>query len=621
MSLDIDKIPVVSVRDPRTVVGGRAYAVLKGPKTVTFTPFTTTNVSSSNITYSVKAPSPNVFINKYLHHLVPVRIRLLSNSPNANNLLRPGCDALRAFPLTQSYSNVTCSFNGASVSVEVGDFFSALIRYNTPENMRHREYSITPSTLDQSQNYYDLTGTIKNPLSFYGDAYGDQVGGRSAFPFKIVLNTPSESIIDTVLCEPIFVNPYFFGSSANLGGPAFHGIQNLDFQFNFYANSWARMWSHNVDNNVLNLGGPITGGQVVFNNFGTLNALPFSYSITQPQLLFEYLTPSEIQIIPKQLSYPYYRITRYPSDITGIAPGASFTVTTNNIQLASIPRRIFMFCRLNNQTLQSSANWCDAFAAIQKIQLNWANTSGILSSATQTDIYNIAVRNGCCMNWSSWSGEEIYKTGSFTSRISGIGSVVCLQFGTDIGLEESQAPGLIGSFNLQATINLKWPNTDNTLGAQNMTFYIVVCEEGVLDIQNLQGLFNIGVLTPQDILNSKEANISEIDYDDLVHVQGGDFLAGLKKFGQNIYDKLRMAWNKYGKKIAPYVESFVPASKPILSLADQYLGDREQQQEEEQRGEGMLLGGASIGGYRKKKGGMLLGGKMINKRSLMDRLR
>lgn len=606
MSLASEDIPIVGVRDPRTIISGRSYAVLKGPKVDTFTPFTTTNISASNITYSVKTPSPHIFVNKYLYQLVPIRLQLNCAAPNANNLLRAGYDAPRAYPLTQSLSNTSCSYNGSTVSVEIGDYFSALCHYNTPESLRHKEYSMTPSYLDQSQNYYDLQGANKSPLSFYGDGYGDMIGGRAGFPFNIVSNTPSQAVIDMLVCEPVFVSPYYFGkSNHNLGGPAFYGIQNLDFQFNFYANSWARMWSHDGTSG-LNAGGVITSGQVTFNNFTSLNPAPFSYNnITTPQLLFEYMTPSEIQIIPKSISFPYNRIQRFPNDITGIAPGQQFQVSTQNITLNSVPGSIYVFCRLNNQTLQSSATWTDTFCSIDRIQVNWNNNSGLLSSATKNDLYKIAVRNQCCMNWSSWSGEKVYKTGDFVNKIAGVGSIVRLKMGLDIGLEESISVGSVGNFNLQMTVNLTYPNTDSTIGAQNFTLYVVTVEEGIADIIDSQVILNVGVLTPKDVLDAR-TNENLKSFEEMINVGGGDFLSSLKNLSANIFSKAKSAWNKYGKTLAPIVETILPQSRPALEYADRLLGEHE--------------GSALVGGARKRRGGALVGGKMISKRSILNRL-
>lgn len=613
--LTMQQIPIVGVRDPRTVVGGRKYAILKGPKIDTFTPFTTTNVSPSNITYSVKTPSVNVFVNKYLYQILPIRVQLNSSAPNAFNLLRPGFDAPRAYPIAQSLNNLSTSFNGQNINVALGDYFSALIRYNTPESIKQTSYSMTPSYLDQSQNYYDLEGTIKNPLSFYGDSYGSQTGGRASFPFNIVSNTPSQAVIDMLVCEPIFVSPYYFGKACDtLGGPAFIGIQNLDFQFNFYANAWTRMWSHDGTSG-LNPGGPITSGQVAFSSFNSLNSNAFSYSITTPQLLFEYLTPSEIQIIPKSISYPYYRVQRFPTEQPALARNTSYQVNAQNIQLQSIPRRMYIYCRLNNQTLQSSCTWTDSFTSIEKLSITWNNNANLLSSCTKQDLYNISVRNHCKDNWSSWSGEPLYKTGSFTEKISGAGSVVALNFGTDIQLNSaSEAPGLLGSFNLQVSATVNWTNQDVNINSQNFTLYVVTCEEGLCEIENGQVNIQTGVLTQKDILDSMDA--PDMDYSDLMHVGGGNFLSGIRKFGENIYNKLSHAWNKYGKYVAPVVEQFLPATKPLFALANQYLTKKEQETAiknaiDDKQGAGLIMS---------KKGSALVGGKLAKRKMLVDRL-
>lgn len=613
--LTMQEIPIVGVRDPRTVVGGRKYAILKGPKLDTFTPFTTTNVSPSNITYSVKTPSVNVFVNKCLYHILPIRIQLNSSAPNAFNLLRAGFDSPRSYMIAQSLNNLSTSFNGQNINVPLGDYMSALIRYNTPESIKQTAYSMTPSYLDQSQNYHDLEGTIKNPLSFYGDGYGSQTGGRASFPFNIVSNTPSQAVIDILACEPIFVSPYYFGKTSDtLGGPSFIGIQNLDFQFNFYANAWARMWSHDGVGGI-NPPGPITSGQVAFSSFNSLNINAFSYSITTPQLLFEYLTPSEIQIIPKSISYPYYRVQRFPTEQPALARNTSYQVNAQNIQLQSIPRRMYIYCRLNNQTLQNSCSWTDTFTSIEKLSITWNNNANLLSSCTKQDLYNISVRNHCKDNWSSWSGEHIYKTGSFTEKIAGAGSVVALNFGTDIQLNSaSEAPGLLGSFNLQVSATVNWTNTDVNITSQNFTLYVVTCEEGLCEIQNGQVNIQTGVLSQKDILDSM--NAPDMDYSDLMHVGGGNFLSGIRKFGENIYNKLSHAWNKYGKYVAPVVEQFLPATKPLFALADQYLTKKEQEEAiktaiDDKKGEGLVMS---------RRGGALVGGRLAKRKVLTDRL-
>lgn len=619
MSLDNNDIPIIKVVDPRVnmSVGSEPpkYVSFQGARTVTFDARACTSVSNGNLTYQIKTPSIHTFINKYLYHRVPVRIVLNTDAPNGNVLLRPGCDAFRAFPLSQIYQSVQVGFNGNSVTQNVGTYISALMRYNTPQGLLNHEYSLTPSTLDASQNYSDLSGSIKNPLSFYGDGYGDQCGGRGSFPFTIVSNTQNQAVIDAVLCEPLYISPFRSGDMCEMGGLGYCGLDTMSIIFNIIPNAYNRMWSHNDDANILNLGGAITSGNITFNNFTSLYNAPFSYNILQPALLFEYLTPSELQIIPRSLSYPYYNVLNFGLDALGIAPQQQVTLTSSNIVFNSIPSRLYLFCRLKDTVLQSSPTWTDTFLSIENVSITFNNVSGMLSSCSKQGLYNIAVRNGCCDNWTSWSGEQIYKTGSFTEKIAGAGGVLAIDFVKDLGLNSPDlCPGVLGNFSFVATCIFKWNNTNISLGAQDFTFYIIPVMEGVFTIQDIQGNFRVGVLSREDVLQAKED--PNFTYEDYVHTSGGNIFNSIRKFGENVYNKVRMLWNKYGRKISPYVKSLVPMSGPLLDVAEHYLGDKE---EEEAQGSA-LIGGIGVGGARRRRAGALVGGKILRRRKLMDRL-
>lgn len=632
MSLAINEnIKVVGVRDPRTVVNDRVYAILKGSSSVTFTPFQTSNVSSSSISYASKVPSPYIFVNKYLYHLTPVRIQLTSSAPVTGvNLLAPGFDALRAFPLEQATQTVSATINGSTVSQNIGDTFSAMIHYNTEEQLRHTVYSQTPSYLDQSQNYEDVQACTRNPLGFYGCGYGDMTGGRASHDFTIVHNSDSMAIIDTVLCSPLFMSPFYFGTPLNNGGSAFIGLNNIDIQYVFYNNAGFRMWSHcdiRDTVNPANNPGKIDGCKVAFTNFSTLFNADFSYKITNPQLLFEYLTPQDIQNIPRELDYPYFKMDRFIVDYKSSIPKVTnyniiqtYTITSQNIIMNSMPKRIYIWVRNNNDVmlnglrdsngvlLRSACAITDTFASIEQINLNINNRSGILSSCKQNDLYNISVRGGCQMNYQQWSGALVYKEGSFSEKIGLCGSVLSLTPGIDFGLDSDLAPGCAGNFNIQLAIQIKNTNTQYEM---NPSLFIVCISEGIMHVANGQVNYSVGVLSPIDVLNSTE-NTHIVDYDDVMSISGGDFLSGMKSFGEKILGALKTAWQKVGKRVAPIIEQFVPASKPVFDLAREYLEEKK----------GKKKGGTGVGGdlvigsdlYHR-------GGAIASKKSLKKRLK
>jgi len=330
-----------------------------------------------------------------------------------------------------------------------------------------------------------------------------------------------------------------------------------------------------------------------------------------------------LQPIPKSIDYSYYIIDRYPTDFNmPIYYNVSTQINSNNIQLNSIPRRIYLFARISNSVnLQNSAS-TDTFASIQSISINYNNNSGLLASATQFDLYNISKKNGVNLSWPEWSGGQYPNTGSNTnsgqvgtfqsivttahpdgfSQTPLVGSVLCLEFGTDIGLPDTNAPGQILNSQLQITVNIVNTNPKAAMSLTppttltTYTLYIVTISEGIWQITNLNSIPMIGVLSKEDILNATQ--IPGINYTAQDSVAGGDFKHRLKKIGHRIYEGIKSAAPialdiaKIAAQVAPYV-------LPLIGLGDDEM---------------MEQGGVLIGAGRKKKGGAIMKRNELRKR-------
>lgn len=167
---------------------------------------------------------------------------------------------------------------------------------------------------------------------------------------------------------------------------------------------------------------------------------------------------------------------RYPTDANASIAGATGTSTlqSSNIQLQSIPRRMYIYARIKNSDLLYTDT--DTFLGITSISINWNNRSGLLSSATPYDLYNISKKNGCNLSWTEWSGGPNYVALGGTNTAYGtVGSVLCLEFGTDIGLQDLECPGIDGTYQLQMAVGVK---NINQTRAITPTLYIVTVNEG-----------------------------------------------------------------------------------------------------------------------------------------------
>jgi hypothetical protein len=213
MSLSYQALDCVLVRDPITQVESkRDFAILKGGNQVTWKKFSTTNISSSTITWSCPPPSGNVFVDRKQYTLIPVRLTFTAIAGTSGNVLQPGRDAPRAFPVNGSLETLQSSINGQSFSIFISDIIHALSHYNTDIKLHNRDYSMTPTYYDQSQDYSSLgSGNARNPLGTYSNGIDHSVQQRGAFPFTIVANGTTSAIVDMVIAEPLFMSPYFWG--------------------------------------------------------------------------------------------------------------------------------------------------------------------------------------------------------------------------------------------------------------------------------------------------------------------------------------------------------------------------------------------------------------------------
>jgi hypothetical protein len=574
MSISYDPIRPVLVRDPVTILEDkRGFAVLKSGSQISWKQWTSTSVSTTSINYSCPPPSGSVIVDRKVKHYLPMRLTFTGIPANGSTLLNPNYDAPRAFPLASIYETIQASINNQSLSFSCADVIQALLRYNTDEELKKGDYSATPTFQEQSQQYLDLYNSNRSPLSNYGDSVDETVIGRGGFPFTIVANpvsggvNPVTAIVDVAFCENLYMSPFYFGKDNSQG---FYNVNTMDFTFNFISNIANRVWSHipsinGVANNILlsscvfggQIGGPTTvfaGGQV-------------------PCMFMKYITPQETQILSPQmvLTYPYFDIQRYATNLGTVNAGVTAPFTSNNIQLSSIPRRMYIYVRPTNAELYSNSQYTDTYSRINGVSIQFMNKNGLLASCNMEQLYDMSKKNHCNMSWQQWSGGPVYKPGDWTASMGTVGSILCIEFATDIGLDSLDAPGKLAQCMLQVTVsttNISSRNMDSVL-------MIVPVLEGTFSIMGLgQASRNIGVLTSNDILYA-QAN-PWVNYNDVQRVNGGDFFSGLYDFGKSVHDFVK------GHKIiskgllSPLgtvldVVTGLPISKP-LGYVGKYLG-------------------------------------------------
>lgn len=582
MSISFKKLDVVRVLDPRVSVMNKVdYVYLEGASDISQKNYVTTSVAVSSLQFSCPPPSASTFVDRKIYFHGPVRLTFTATSTaTGQTILNARRDAPRQYGLSAGVDTIKGVINNCSISNNISDYLHPLLKFNNGDGLKYGQYSVTPSYPDQSQLYSSMSTAVRNPLGNYGDSI-DKQSARGGFNrYKVVSQTVSTgasqaltSIVDIVFIEPFFIlAPFYWGEGET---NPFVGVTTMDFTINMLNQAANRMWSRDETQLAL------TSLNYTWGSLIPSGGPAFSFSDTQPSLQFTYFTPKETQMIPRDLvaCYPYFDIQRYPTDIS-VSGTNQGTFTTNNVQLSSIPNRIYIFVRQQNNTLFNSCTNTDTFAAIDKLSIQYFNRTGILSSCTRNQLYQMSVKNGCNMSWEQWSGDPVYIDGAFSSQYNTVGSVICLNPATDLGLTSLQAPGKIDHNTLQIDVTLRSLNSAIT----NYTMFIVVVNEGVFTIGPGSTMYQVGVLTSEDILDAKSKPF--INYELIKDINGGNCASGLGNF----WDEKIVPFLKESK-ILSNAAKLIPFAGPVISESIHNVGYGQGVLVNDPSGQGVFVGG------------------------------
>jgi hypothetical protein len=596
MSLNVEPLESVLVYEPRLNLNSKKfYAIKRGGQDVAPQPQPAQSSSTSNMEFQCNPPNPNVAVDRLCWVSVPVQIVMTGTGPTvgpSHNLLDDcpqspayngvAAQGFRSYPLSKVTSNLKININDNSVSIPMNEVIDGLQHYYNNDRMQFLSYSMTPSQQDQYQNYSEALNSARNPLAGYNDQ-GPHDMPRGAFPFTITAQSPTSATVNAILTEPIWLSPFLFSGDDTIDEEeGLIGVQTMKMTFTLQnlQGAFSRLWSS------------VNPADVAAGTVSTITNFVVTFP-QLPQLLFTYVTPNDIQPIPAAPVYPYYTIDWYPTFAGSIAPGASFTVSSQNVQFNSIPNQVYIWARQQNSDLNSYST--DTYANLESLSITFNNKTGILASASAQDLYNIAVENGCNLSFPQWN--------------SHCGSVLSLQFGKDIPLGPLEAAGLSGTYQFKITATM---NNPNTLHAINYELYIVTISEGTMTVVNQHTVTQVGVISKQNILDAKVSN--NVNYNMIKRVYGGNFLSGLKSFISKVGD--------IGSKVLPYAKAALPLARQILGVGEGEGGKRKKAKRS-RKGSSLAVSASGKRGRPRKsrKGaGVVVGGKMMSQMALRDRL-
>lgn len=570
-------ISLMKVNEPRLdIQPNRVYLTHIGATNVTTKPFNADSVSDSQIAWAITTPSVRVGLDKRID--VDLQFDVGCDGVDCidarTNKVTTG---IRQYPIHASTETINARLNDQSFTFEPNEVIHPLLSYGNDIEDRQHYMSATAHKPDIYWKY-DQDGTNagdRNPLGTFFNS-GDEDSRNLQFfvqEFRAADGRFSNRYFRVRVIESLMMSPFYWGKNSH---QCLFGIQNFDLTLIF--SNLLRMVCGTAagwfDANT----GIFPGG--VLGNF----KVRLAPDQTLQKLHITFLTPQPDVEVPAILHYPYYAIKTYKTDITtSVAGGAMIgNVNFNNITLHEIPKRCYIYVAPKKYSSSSTLVYLpDFFARINSINMNFDNQDGRFSSLDSYDLCKLSQKNGLKRSWLEWN-----KT---------IGSVLCLEFGTDITLAPLSAPGVRGSFQLSFSLNF---SDLRDIGEANIEYrmYLVLVPEGVLTVDNSLVSISVGSLTEQDIASAPVAPT-------------GTRLGVSSFVGSGFMDILKKGWN-IGKKVlgiaGPVARAVGTVASAIPHPIAQTVGK-------------VGNTAASVMGSGRRKGGRK-GGRLLRSNSLSARI-
>lgn len=530
MSADFE--PVL-VKDSKLMLTDKLdYPVVQGASDNTYQTFKSNTASSSSITFNVMTPSESVAVSRlvYIESDIYFTVNLTERTQGAAAAGAPlfnygNRDALAPFPLQQCFSNAQVSINNTSSSVNVQDILNEVLSCMSNEEMSKYCGHGTPTYKDNYGLFSDAVDANNNPLGGYRNASHCSVlprGTHELIDFIPVITptaggAPSNSVLAIAakanynfhchvkVREPLFLPPFLFCDS-KYRNASIMGIGSMSYVFNIDS-SLKRLFSYGTDLTLANPGIPgalsITPGWIGNDTPQLATKVPSHDLFENCNLLFNFLTPSSVDLQPSKCITPYVKWQRYitgSNNTTSIPANSSAPYTISNIQLNTVPNKFYICARkpMSQKTIQDPNVWY----GIEKVNITFSNKSGILSGATQYDLWKISNMSGSVQSFQDFQGVAQAYAGPTVAvpnrKIPTQGAVLTINPALFMSLDPQLSNGSLGNFNFQMDITIR----NNYSTAQNVELVVIVQQDGLLKTISGSSSTDVGLLNKQLVLDT-----------------------------------------------------------------------------------------------------------------------
>lgn len=400
--------------------------------------------------------------------------------------------APRQFPLSSIIDTIDLTINGTHFTASMNQYIHAVMEYTTPE---YRERVFTECAHCPDKNNIDLTaGRLNHPLNLRAET--SRLGES---PRGTLLDETSGNGTRKLTFhfeEPLFLSPLM----AEFG----HGMTNINDV------SVVINWASDLSRCLSATAQRAVGEQIARTFPIDAAALQTATkTIDKTELNVRYYSAQDDIKIPNEIVLPYKQPKVVINSVDGHNNGTASAYTGNNIRLNQVPEAVFIYVK--TKRANQNANHSDTSLRISKVEIDWNNQSGLLSSLSERDLVRVSVENGL-----DEIGNE-YLTN---------GLVLKLVFGKDIPLPDNVSAGTRGDWSIQ--INPTIPEDQAT--AANLEMFQVFFYNGHAIISPNECKVSTGLLDLRD-------NVEAEDMGDEFHghqLSGGSSVGGSMVGGSSV---------------------------------------------------------------------------------------
>lgn len=551
---------VYGLPDPCIVQNENRMPAFQSCRQVQYMQRAANNASENNIQWQCPPTEQNVYLDRLMLPKIGVRAKIVISSQTGVQsgvlIIQPHKFCIRDHALLKAIDQINIYMNNNQLSMDIGLIVSALSHFNIDDKLRQVDLSMSASyPCYQSQEFWHLYGSSRSPMALFADAGAGDIPRSQAFSVyasnATTSGTSGTAWVDFVLTQALWISPLYFAAIQN-DSAAFMGLSSFRLRLTFSANAAHRMFAimgYQDDNGSAHASSLFdteaharaatvtTTMYVKTSDFPTLSpAFSWQYSdVTQPLLLLRYLEPqpTDKNKERKLFSYPYYDVQYYQTAIGDILPGATQTVTAQNIQLNAVPQNVIVQARMTDSDLRKNPFIPDVCARLTNPYVRWG-TIQKFNGAADEHMYVTAVRNGLKDPFIHFNGSKINKQpiagavfGDNTddnSYYAGSGTVYNFS-AMDVGLAAEDAPGKSKEMSLLVKVDV------NNISQQTVNYdlFVIVVTPGVVTIGNGVCYAEVGVLSGPDVYNASQPARQNLTYSEARDLYGGNCFCDLKE--------------------------------------------------------------------------------------------